>query len=563
MDRITQSYVKEFLKLQEIPSKADDVDFEKFVNFTIVSREYSGQFKIDDISTGTATGIDGVAVIVNGKLVNSIDEVNDLCELNRYLEVMLVFCQAKTSSNFSGSEMVLFALTVKELFLEKPSIVLNEELQQVHSLIQHIYDMSPRMTKGKPKCKLYFVTTGNWVGDQNLNAIIDNGERELVALNLFSEVAFEPCDASLIQRYYSKTKERITATFAFKDKVLLPDAKGIKEAYFGLLPFDEFMKIICDDNGKIKNIFDDNIRDYLGENPINDKIVNTLNDDKFNYFSMLNNGVTVVTNELTSSANRFTITDYQVVNGCQTSHVLFHNKHLTGIEKITIPFRLISTDNDDIKNEVTIATNSQNAIKLEQLEALSAFHRGLEQYYNTFSGDGRLYYERRTNQYSTDDTIIKTKMVSIPTQIKAFSSMFLDLPHQASRYYGTIIKNVSEQFFRPDHKYSPYYVSAFALYRLEFFFRNGTIDAKYKKCKYHMLAVFRRLVNQEQMPNFNSGKMEGYCTPIATILNDSSKALNLFLKVTEIIDAAGIDVNNADKFKQKEVIETLIKMIPK
>ncbi|CQR73146.1 AIPR protein [Sporomusa ovata DSM 2662] len=557
MDRITQSYLREFLTLQDIRPKSDSLDFEKFVNYSIVSKEYNGEFKIEDISTGEAQGVDGIAIIVNGRLVTSVEEIDDLSNLNRYLEVTYLFIQSKTSSAFNGNDMGMFAITVKELFQERPSIVLNSELRHAHKLIQHIYDLSPKMTRGKPKLKLYYVTTGIWVDDQNLLAIIDNGCKDLATLNLFSNVSFEPCDGSQIQSYYNKTKEGVSATFVFRDKVTLPDAEGITEAYFGLLPYEEFLKVICDENRQIKNIFSDNIRDFLGDNPVNDKIAATINLGKFDFFSVLNNGITVVATTLTSSGNRFSISDYQIVNGCQTSHVLYSNRNVQGIEKVTIPFRLIATDKDEIKNEITVATNSQTAIKPEQLEALSGFQKGLEQYYNTFAGDGRLYYERRTNQYSTDDTIPKIKIISIPTQIKAFASMFLDLPHQVSRYYGTIVNNVGEQFFKQDHKYAPYYVSAYALYRLEYYFRSNNIDPKYRKCKFHLLTIFRRISNSADLPNFNSSKIEGYCTKIITILNDSSLCLSYFIEATKVIDNSGYDINDADTFKQKDVAANL------
>ncbi|KJU84917.1 hypothetical protein MBAV_002889, partial [Candidatus Magnetobacterium bavaricum] len=50
------------------------------------------------------------------------------------------------------------------------------------------------MTKGKPLCKLYYITTGNWLGDQNLQAVIDTNVKELKELGLFSNVIFYPCD---------------------------------------------------------------------------------------------------------------------------------------------------------------------------------------------------------------------------------------------------------------------------------------------------------------------------------------------------------------------------------
>ena len=48
--------------------------------------------------------------------------------------------------------------------------------------------------------------------------------------------------------------------------------------YSGVLPFSEFKKIICDESGSLKKVFEDNVRDFLGEkNFVNEDIENTIN----------------------------------------------------------------------------------------------------------------------------------------------------------------------------------------------------------------------------------------------------------------------------------------------
>lgn len=75
----------------------------------------------------------------------------------------------------------------------------------------------------------------------------------------------------------------------------LPDLPGVTEAYYGILPFLEFKKLLVDEDDKIVNIFDDNVRDFQGENnPVNQLIGETITGDKSELFSVLNNGVTIV-----------------------------------------------------------------------------------------------------------------------------------------------------------------------------------------------------------------------------------------------------------------------------
>jgi len=113
----------------------------------------------------------------------------------------------------------------------------------------------------------------------------------------------------------------------------------------------------------------------LGENLVNNKISSTLTNKKFDIFGVLNNGVTIVAESLTPVGHKFSISNYQIVNGCQTSHVLYNNKDIDGMENVNIPLRLIVTSDENIKNQITIATNSQTEIKPEQLAALSEFQK--------------------------------------------------------------------------------------------------------------------------------------------------------------------------------------------
>ena len=105
-----------------------------------------------------------------------------------------------------------------------------------------------------------------------------------------------------------------------------------------------------------------------------------------NAFSMLNNGITVVASSISIPGDIATIEDYQIVNGCQTSNILIDNMELSdNIDDLIIPIRIIATKNENLKNEITKATNSQTAIKKEQLEALSTFQKNLEEYYKTYT----------------------------------------------------------------------------------------------------------------------------------------------------------------------------------
>ncbi len=118
MDRIINSLVKDLLETQEIPPDREDKDFERFVNYCVISKEYNKSFDLEDTLTGEGddTGIDGISIIVNGQLIENEEDVDFLLSSNNFLEASFIFIQSKTSHNFDSSDINNFAYGVKDFF---------------------------------------------------------------------------------------------------------------------------------------------------------------------------------------------------------------------------------------------------------------------------------------------------------------------------------------------------------------------------------------------------------------------------------------------------------------
>ncbi|NOT84940.1 MAG: hypothetical protein HOP02_09245 [Methylococcaceae bacterium] len=78
MDKITKQLLTDFLKDQEITSTTEAEDFEKFCNYTVLSNEYNKTFDVNTVTVGAGsdTEIDGIAIIVNGYLVDGLDTLD-------------------------------------------------------------------------------------------------------------------------------------------------------------------------------------------------------------------------------------------------------------------------------------------------------------------------------------------------------------------------------------------------------------------------------------------------------------------------------------------------------
>lgn len=557
MDRIVQSYIDDFLKSQQIDEKDSSKQFEMFSSYCAVAQQYTEVFDLNDILTGAGgdCGIDGIAIIANGTIISSKEEVDDLIELNKGLSDMLfVFIQSKTSSGFSSSEMGTFGAGVVDFFSETPQFVRNQFIQEKSDLINYIFNKAVHF-KSKPCCFLYYVTTGKWVDDQNCVARKNMIIHDLEELDLFKEVQFIPVDVKLIQKYYRNTIDVIETEIDFSQKVLLPDIPKIKQSYLGYVDYEEYLKLIVGDNGEIrKNVFYDNVRDYQGDNEVNIEIAETIKSAS-NKFILLNNGVTIICKKLTNLRNKFTLTDYQIVNGCQTSHVLYYNKELIN-GNLQIPIKLIETLDEDTVNNIIKATNRQTQVTNEQLIALNEFHRQLEAFYQTFSGTQKLYYERRSKQYNYMTEVEKVRIVTISTQIKAAAAMFFDKPHLASRYYGRLLKSV-DGIFNEEHKLSPYYTCAYLLYKLEYLFRNKLLPAQYRKFRYHILMLIKYDFSDGKVPNLNSNKIENVCKKILECANDNVELQNEVERMIAIINKHITDASDTESTKSASLIEEL------
>lgn len=554
MDLVTQNLISSFRAQQTFTESLDDPTlFEHFANFCVVSKEYLDDFDVEDIRVagGDDLQLDGVGIIVNGVLVDTIEEVDDLAQTNKYLDVSFIFVQAKMGSDFSGAEISNVFFGLRDLYSVAPKLPRNQSLRAKEEVIRHIYMNSALFKHGNPKIAVYYVTTGKWQDDPKLADRIENELSTLEELNIFrSPPLFVPIDARALQSLFNRAQNALTKTFAFSSKVTLPPIEGVREAYLGFLPALEYIKIITDDDGNLlRGLFYENVRDFQGDNPVNREIAETLQVGAKGAFVLLNNGITIVAEEMASTGDQFTLAGFQIVNGCQSSHVLFNNLgHIT--DQVFVSIKVVVAPQLDLRNQVIKATNRQTVVKTEELSALTDFQKSLEQYYSAIPEEQRLYYERRSQQYRATPGIEKIRVVTIPNQIRSFASMFLNRPHQASRYYGSLLKDIESSIFIEGHPPIAYFVSAFALFRLESMLRRHLVDNTYRPFKYHLLGIIRMLEIGKELPPFTSNNFEHLCRSLLEVLSDDEKCLALFSKACSVLD--GILAGEFDRDRAKD-----------
>lgn len=273
-------------------------------------------------------------------------------------------------------------------------------------------------------------------------------------------------------------------------------------------------------------------------------------------FSILNNGITIVAEKIGRSRENVTITNYQIINGLQTSRVLRDSKNELN-NKIFVPLKLIITQDENLIAKIIRSTNRQTEVKEEDLIAYSDFQKKLEDYYKTFEDPYKLYYERRSKQYNNNHIIDRKLIIDKSTQIKVMGSFFFMKPNLATRYFGALFAEFGKELFKEEHKLHPYYSAALTFNILENLFRNNLIDHKFKKLRYFILMMIRLEIDKESCPSFESKKSEAYCNKILNIVKNESDFISIINKIIVKLEklSDSFDFNSSEVSKSHKLVQ--------
>ncbi|MCT4633020.1 MAG: AIPR family protein [Firmicutes bacterium] len=577
---IVQNFLEEFKSNFSLDTEDSNLVFEHFINYcTLENHIKDNDSDFMKMDTGDAKAIDGVAIIVNNRMISTEEDLEYSIETAETLDVEFIFTQSKTSNSFSDDKINYFFKNINKFIIEEECSI--PEIETHWELKNKIYANSNLLRKGNPRCHLYYATQSQTTQlSSDIQQSIDDGLELLNSSGYLSDnenaITFTPIGIKEIQKFYRNITQDLEAT------ILLPkvltysyDGENIQSAYFGLVDINQYIKLLFDDetNG-VRRVFDDNIRDFLGiiDNEVNTNMENCLKSDNAQLFGILNNGITIIADDIKPTGEKYTLVNYQIVNGCQTSNVILENIEEIKEKSISLPIRLIKTTDDQTKTKIVKATNSQTGLKPEQLDSLNAFHKMLEDYFisvnreNSSSNkyDVNIYYERRTNQYRKS-SIIKNRIISIPIQIKAVASMFKNNPHGVSGHYGTVARKLKDKIFLEDHILEAYHSSALMYYRVDQFFNKKREFKEYRRMKWHIMMTVKLQLSSEKDRNLdlNNKKLKSLSQKISDAIATESKAFEIIEGAIEylnnIIQQNSLELEDRKLFERKETTDYIIK----
>jgi cold shock CspA family protein len=566
METVLENYLNDFCNLFNFKNEEVSTQFEHFCNYVVIPKLEDTRESIENVSVGNASnpGIDGISITVNDHIVTTKEQVDFFLNALGRLEVEFHFIQTKISSSFSMAEITSFISCIKDFFNTTTSYDFNDETLRMHELKEYIYSKSLKM-QDNPNLTIIYASAGQWVDDINLIAAINTSVAELKTGGYFKNVLFKPYDRDLLKKSYRELRNSLSRSIKFEKHTILPQVSDVDEAFIGMLPAKEFLKLICNDQDEmLRNIFYDNVRDFQGFNNVNTEIKDTIeSEEDKDKFALLNNGVTIVAKSIKKIGTTFTISDYQIVNGCQTSHVIYYNRKYIN-DSVYIPVKVIVTQSYDLMSKIIRANNSQTTVSSEAFEILLPFHKYLEEFYIAQSKKYgiALYYERRSNQYEPDN-LLRSNYITISNQIKSVIAMYFNEPINASqRYFGELLQLYKSKLFLENDCGYPYFISGLTLNLVENHFYNNPASRNFKRFKYHIIMLIRIILTQYDVPKFNSKKMEQEGEELISKLLNKQEFASAVSRAIEIIDK-NLNVHSSGYRNAHGNIKFIEKLIPK
>ena len=523
MDPVTKTYLDKFRSSHSLEDYVESEAFELFSAYACLSDLADGDYTLFDFHLGQSEfGVDSIAVVINDTVVVDVEEAKTIIKNAPSIEVNLFFIPTKMSAAFDYGDMAKFFDQVNKLCQGQVIHPETEGLTDFVGIYKAIY--SPEAIakyKKNPILRLFYVTTGSWTEPPQAKVLIADRTAALLALNRFSQVTFQPIGATELQKLYRRASSAWTATAQIAHPHSIHKISGVQESFIGIIKCKEFLKLISSDNGMLKDVFYENIRDYDPSSVVNAGIASALRSNIRDAFVLFHNGVTIVTRQLNRVGDHFEFVDYQIVNGCQTSHILYQNRDLID-DSTFIPIKLVHSSNDEIVNGIIHGTNSQNTVQPEQLWATEAIHKDIETLFEGIEPARRLSYERRRHQFKAS-AVEKARIIQPQQLVSMVAAAFLKVPNRAGREYKEVRDLVGSDIFVPGHHLRPYYTAAYAYYRLLKTLQGKKLK-KHRIFIYYMLnAIASKATAGVDVFKIKRAEMEKICGKIEDLCSSTEK----------------------------------------
>jgi hypothetical protein len=407
--------------------------------------------------------IDLFAIEADGAIVNSPEEAIAVAS-NEASDIRLVFLQAHRRRTLSQQDVAHFVLSV-QLILEnytqlQPGANIHFARQfAVYSALRR--RLAELKRPFEPTIDLVYCFSGQWApqfreGHEHLRRLGESNCRNALPGCRVEFSIWGANEMVTAARAIMQPEVRI-----FDQAHVLPLPQGAKAGFIGYIGARGLVGGLLDCSGRDLDarLFDQNPRHFHGlsdkHNPGAYGLNQLLRSDDQDQVVICNNGVTIVAEaaELIE-AGRLRLRAPQVVNGCQTSYVLFEN--LDRLADAFVPLKIVVTRDEARVDAVVRGANTQrNMAPVDQLSRLP-FTRRLAAYVMPGGGHAhRIYFARRAHEPlrgrwpgPVDETLIFTPRHLLETYVAAV----LERPHAVHKGIKRLINEAPSNVLNESHE---------------------------------------------------------------------------------------------------------------
>ncbi len=415
--------------------QTSDINQKKAAAFVLLCMSTSLEMPLEESAEhitegGNDAGVDGI----------HIGEVEDGEFLVTIFQCKYKIMDLSGKSNFPENGVQKAVNTVQVLFDPSRNVTLNPKIapkiEEIRSLIRDAFI---------PTVRVMLCNNGDSWNEQ-AESWITQAKKDYA-----DKVSFIHFNHDSMINILQRSK-RVDATLAMSGQAIVEDMNYMR-VLIGRVSVQEIYRLF---NEHGNTMLERNIRRYLGlhTNRVNSAIHETLvNPDKSDKFYFFNNGITVVCDKF--DYNAFQQTDFkvqlknmQIINGGQTcktiQETLDNNMFGTAGKSAYVMIRIyqLSDTYNEIVQEITYATNSQNPVDLRDLRSNDETQKLLAL---GMSELGYTYKSQREVGTSTTDIIPSTSVA------ESVMAIWRQKPHQAKflrrehfgKLYGEIFNDLN------------------------------------------------------------------------------------------------------------------------
>ena len=411
--------------------------------------------------SGTDGGIDGFYLFANNTIIRSDDDADNIKKvIKRDVSIDLVLIQATREPKFTLERILRLQNTCLSIFsLNTPPSQFSESYKDsLNDGIARFRYLHTILSTHYPhyNVHIYYASKGE---AYNVTAVLagKTAETQKAIGHLFPSLT--KCEFKLLGAreliVLAQKPPKFVYPLTCTDSISSTRSKG----YVALVRLSDFYKLLTNEEEELRaGLFESNVRDYQGATSINESIGQSLKESTVEDFWWLNNGITIVVDEVGGGDKHLTLSDPQIVNGLQTSQQIYQHFRLSQKfdDERELLVRVIQAPNVSSNDAIILATNSQTTISKASLWATKPIHRNIEAFFNSHD----LFYDRKKNSWRRKGKEFK-KVVGITELAQSVGAVVLRQPKDSRssphRYFEA--KN-HRKIFSEKYKMSVFVVCA-------------------------------------------------------------------------------------------------------